>query len=316
MSYPSNIYELLFEISQNYVQARRENFVEHPIAQMLRRKSKEILQKVVSFDGIIIKGSPGQSQWTPYPWIAIINRKETKGAQDGFYVVYLFSEDMKRIYLTLSQGVSVPIQEYGRKRAFEIIKNRADRIRMLKSLDGFYGDNNINLGNYGKGPDYEKSIIFFKEYSSLSLVDNDQLQKDLVELVTFYNELLMEGNTLTSDTEFVGKYKNKAGEGKRILTTHYTYERDSKLISDFKVNYLERHNELRCNACNFSFEDKYGPRGSGYIEIHHLKPVSEMKPGQETSFDDLVLLCSNCHRMIHRKMPYLSMNELTTILQS
>jgi len=37
-----------------------------------------------------------------------------------------------------------------------------------------------------------------------------------------------------------------------------------------------------------------------HIEVHHLRPVHTMKPGEKTKLADLALLCSNCHRMAHR----------------
>lgn len=39
--------------------------------------------------------------------------------------------------------------------------------------------------------------------------------------------------------------------------------------------------------------------GDGYIESHHIKPLSELKEGEVTRIDDLMMVCSNCHRMIH-----------------
>jgi len=44
------------------------------------------------------------------------------------------------------------------------------------------------------------------------------------------------------------------------------------------------------------------PQGRGFIEVHHMKPLSsideEVVVNPETN---LVPLCSNCHRMLHRK---------------
>ena len=53
---------------------------------------------------------------------------------------------------------------------------------------------------------------------------------------------------------------------------------------------------------NIDFKDKYGYIGENYIEVHHKKPLfsldEKMIPNPEM---DLVTICSNCHRMIHRK---------------
>jgi predicted HNH restriction endonuclease len=59
----------------------------------------------------------------------------------------------------------------------------------------------------------------------------------------------------------------------------------------------------------------YGARGKDFIECHHTKPVSELAVGEKTRLTDLVLLCSNCHRIVHRKKPWLGIDELREIVQ-
>jgi hypothetical protein len=93
------------------------------------------------------------------------------------------------------------------------------------------------------------------------------------------------------------------------------------------VNYYERsqrlrtaaieHHGLTCKVCGFNFENCYGERGSDYIEVHHLRPVSTL--GKETKVDpksDMTVLCSNCHRTIHRrKDDVLTPEELEKLLR-
>ncbi|NGO77254.1 HNH endonuclease [Streptomyces sp. YC504] len=56
---------------------------------------------------------------------------------------------------------------------------------------------------------------------------------------------------------------------------------------------------LECAVCGFDFERVYGPRGAGYVEVHHVLPLHISGP-RETKLDDLAFLCANCHRMCHR----------------
>ncbi len=58
----------------------------------------------------------------------------------------------------------------------------------------------------------------------------------------------------------------------------------------------------------------YGVLGEDYIECHHTKPVSEYLVEQSTNINDLILVCSNCHRMLHRKRPWLKKEELISII--
>lgn len=76
---------------------------------------------------------------------------------------------------------------------------------------------------------------------------------------------------------------------------------------------------VRCVACEIDFGEKYGPLGEGYIEIHHLNPLAdrtEMLTGSTTKIDEVVPLCSNCHRMVHRRRPALTLLELRDALEA
>lgn len=92
------------------------------------------------------------------------------------------------------------------------------------------------------------------------------------------------------------------------------------------IAYFERNPTLRaaavafhgtsCKACGFNFEAAYGEHGRNYIEVHHIVPISTLpEPSSINPKEDLTVLCSNCHRMVHRKreMP-LSVEELRNIL--
>ena len=69
-------------------------------------------------------------------------------------------------------------------------------------------------------------------------------------------------------------------------------------------------------ACGFDFEKTYGERGKDYIEVHHVVPLASRDA--EVRIDpakDLIVVCSNCHRMIHRKKnQVLSLEELKRII--
>ena len=74
---------------------------------------------------------------------------------------------------------------------------------------------------------------------------------------------------------------------------------------------------LNCNICGFSFLDIYGEVGQGFIEAHHINPLNEREGQQVTKKEDIALICSNCHRMLHRKIngKLLSINELKEIIK-
>jgi len=88
-------------------------------------------------------------------------------------------------------------------------------------------------------------------------------------------------------------------EGARKLRTHAVYERDARLVAKKKELFLKANANLHCELCGFNFEEVYGVIGSGFIEVHHVVPVST-NTERKTTLDDLMCVCSNCHRMLHR----------------
>ena len=101
-----------------------------------------------------------------------------------------------------------------------------------------------------------------------------------------------------------------APEGRVLTRLHRTRERSRKLVERRKEQVLKEHGRLQCEACQFDFAERYGDHGNGYIECHHVKPVHELRPGERTKLSDLALVCANCHRMIHRSRPWLSLKQL------
>lgn len=104
-------------------------------------------------------------------------------------------------------------------------------------------------------------------------------------------------------------------EGKKSLKLHIKRERNQELITIAKNKFKEKHGCLYCEICGFNFEKFYGDLGKDFIEAHHLKPVSEMKENDSTKIEDLIMVCSNCHSMIHRKKPWLNLKEIKSILK-
>lgn len=106
-----------------------------------------------------------------------------------------------------------------------------------------------------------------------------------------------------------------ATEGKILTKLHISRERNRDLIRKKKTDVLKRLSSLKCEVCSFDFEAKYGERGSGFAEIHHLKPLSSLMPASITRLEDLAVLCANCHRMIHAKKPWLDLEALKRIVK-
>ena len=95
-------------------------------------------------------------------------------------------------------------------------------------------------------------------------------------------------------------------EGAKKSVTINAYERNPKARS-----LCIKHWGTKCTICGFDFEEKYGKIGQGFIHVHHLVPVSEI--GQSYQIDpinDLRPVCPNCHSMLHKTNPPLTIEEL------
>lgn len=122
---------------------------------------------------------------------------------------------------------------------------------------------------------------------------------------------------LKLDADFVENTESSEGfpEGKTVERIHKRKERNPKVISIAKELYRKKTGKLTCQACGFDFEKVYGKIGVDFIEGHHIIPVSEMEEGHITKPEEITLLCSNCHRMVHKKRPWLTMKNVKTLLK-
>lgn len=101
----------------------------------------------------------------------------------------------------------------------------------------------------------------------------------------------------------------QAAEGRLRLALKSLRQRNRKLREEKLAAVLLAGHTLACEVCEFNFGEAYGPRGTGYIEVHHATPLHVTGPAT-TRLTDLVLLCANCHRMIHRGPNWLTVPEL------
>jgi len=103
-------------------------------------------------------------------------------------------------------------------------------------------------------------------------------------------------------------------EGKEKYKVHRKLERDPSIGKKAKELRLNTVGELRCDVCQFSFSEKYGELGAGFIEAHHTVPVSKLKGNRKTNINELALVCSNCHRMLHSSSDLLTIEQLKNII--
>lgn len=104
------------------------------------------------------------------------------------------------------------------------------------------------------------------------------------------------------------------GEGLEGAAKYYYGKRYERNTTNRRIA-IEVHG-VTCHACDFNFEEVYGERGKDFIEIHHIVPLSILEGEEKINPEiDLIPLCANCHRMIHRKKNnILSVEELKKLI--
>jgi 5-methylcytosine-specific restriction endonuclease McrA len=110
-----------------------------------------------------------------------------------------------------------------------------------------------------------------------------------------------------------GEVDYSSEEGAAKFRHHIVRERDTGLSDRKKAAVLAKTGALKCQACGFDFSECYGKVGEGFCEVHHLDPLSMRRGNSSTARKDLAVVCSNCHRIPHRR-GLLTMPELVSTL--
>ncbi|NOT73737.1 MAG: HNH endonuclease [Cyclobacteriaceae bacterium] len=101
-------------------------------------------------------------------------------------------------------------------------------------------------------------------------------------------------------------------EGAATQVTQTRYERNTQARKE-----CLKHYGYSCMVCDFNFEKYYGNIGYQFIHVHHLTQVSDKKQEYKVNpIEDLRPVCPNCHAMLHKDNPPLTIEELKTQLKS
>lgn len=151
---------------------------------------------------------------------------------------------------------------------------------------------------------------FAKEIAVYNIDTNDPIymrfekQSNSLYIVNF-----IDSSSIIKDAE-IDILENQYAEGEDQCFWGVRYERNPQA----RLEAIKVHG-AKCCVCGFDFESFYGTRGAGYIEIHHINPLSATKKRSVNPNTDLIPVCSNCHRMIHRtRNTILSIEELKNMV--
>ena len=159
---------------------------------------------------------------------------------------------------------------------------------------------------------------------------DDQLRLANISILADYRDLSLEAKTVLRPE--INGDQSPATPPESATDSRYElvdFEYEEGLRHQAERNFFNRNPQLVkqvkesrgciCWVCGFDFAKTYGALGLDFAEAHHLNPLSERPPEEwtttvQTNIADIAILCANCHRMIHRRKPALSIDELKAIL--
>ncbi|MDD6455396.1 MAG: HNH endonuclease [Lachnospiraceae bacterium] len=147
--------------------------------------------------------------------------------------------------------------------------------------------------------------------SKLAIMPFSQLDDFLRFNKLFYFEIDIDNEEFDKDDIQSVNISGTATEGRVIEYYGKRYERNAEL----REKAIKIHGHT-CEICGFNYLNYYGEVGKDYIEVHHIKPLyqGERFPNPQT---DMISVCANCHRMLHRnKYSTLSPEELKRLIVS
>jgi predicted HNH restriction endonuclease len=168
--------------------------------------------------------------------------------------------------------------------------NTFERFNFAKYKNGIFCITN-------EGEDYLKNNIDLINYLIINDFKWDELKKGLDIIYKKTTEEKVKIDIFDENIMIQEGYK-------KVVETKM-YER-SKKLRDYAIKYYSINGKIYCNSCSFNFEDFYGNQiGKGFIEIHHIKPIfkyenEELSKILLKAVKNVVPICSNCHRIIHR----------------
>ncbi|MDZ4657031.1 MAG: HNH endonuclease [Bythopirellula sp.] len=144
------------------------------------------------------------------------------------------------------------------------------------------------------------------------LILSYQYNKDGYHRLSEYRARCLEITRIEQEDSIAISDQDLRPEGGKKTRQAIASERDPRLRA-----LAIKYHRLKCMACKFDFEAVYGERGKDFIEVHHNKPLGERAKPELTDYrTDLDVVCSNCHRMIHRKKDsLLTVQELREIIE-
>jgi predicted HNH restriction endonuclease len=142
---------------------------------------------------------------------------------------------------------------------------------------------------YGEKTNY----FFYGVYVPTEKNSGDNVSRMVKRAADFFSEVMW---LLPKQSTAEAKTKVYPQLERSVVRKHLVRERSPELAKACK-----QRDGYRCKVCDMTFADVYGEElGAEFAEAHHLHPLSKKLAKEKTRLEELVTVCSNCHRMLHQ----------------
>lgn len=136
-------------------------------------------------------------------------------------------------------------------------------------------------------------ILFGSEHHTVFLIKRDKIK------------LL---NNAIENTRLTGI--DRADEGDEVIKEIRFRKRCRTLIDTKKAL-----SNGSCEICGFAYRKYYKGITKVHLEAHHINPIAMRVKPSETKLEDIKLICSNCHTVIHSRKPIFTLEEVQKMLK-
>lgn len=146
---------------------------------------------------MIVKSGLGIGRFADVPWVAVLNDKFGGRATEGYYVVFLFSKDSQRVYLSVGVGAGSGTTGGWTLADRKRVENNAHKLRArcqhLIGL-GFELTGDLDLAtDVWRAKSYASATAAFKCYETKNLPTEAQIQEDFLNAFRCFASLIREG---------------------------------------------------------------------------------------------------------------------------
>ncbi|MEB7507586.1 MrcB family domain-containing protein [Staphylococcus xylosus] len=251
--------KLIKEIGNTYLKEKESGeFTGAPVGDLVKNQMVDELKNIERLKSFKLKGSIGNGNFAEVPWVAIMDGNITKSTTEGIYIVFLFSGDGEKVFLTLNQGVTYFKNKKLKKH--DIVKASNTIYEIIDSPESAPIDIDLKAKtSLGKG--YENTTISGFEYYINDLPDSSIIESDLNKLLNDYEQL-------------VDKYKEN-GEN---LDQFYQYilnsdEKKYQLFKNLFRNFVEQ-SQINITSNDKSTEIKH--EGLDEVKITKIKDFNSV----------------------------------------